>query len=539
MKAHYKDIVKANEAAIRWTLKYYDPSIKALGGPYGYASYGMNSGSLETLVSGYYCEDSRYYKDDDIFEKMNDILAYCDHAHRPNYTIDMMESNFYTGPLFECINLSRAYKIMAGYAQTDREKDLLIRYHKYLYKAGMSLVNGGIHTPNHRWIGSAAMMMLYNILGMPELKAMADGFLNEGVDMDENGEWTERSAMYNEVCDTSFINLYEETKDIKYLDPVKRNLDLMFTYIEPNFTVFTQNSNRKDKMEGDVANVVYPGFFYFDYAYMAYLTGDPYYASFADDLVKNIKERGGTGPSVLWMYLIHPQMKDFDPVRKPYPKSYNVFHTDIVRRKADDLSITLMTRSPNFLFIQKGELRCFVRICASFFAVAQFVPEKITRMGDDTYYVSMKAHGEYYGPMTVKPATPVWKDMDKSLRPVVNPVDLEYCITVTMEDRKVSLDIKTNGCDRVPYKVEFCFTAPCTVINNKKTYEGEAGRFLTFCGNDVEIARNEDKLIINDAFSNHTFHYCMRGSVPQCMDAFTVYYTDFTNVDKKIEIMVP
>jgi len=151
----------------------------------------------------------------------------------------------------------------------------------------------------------------------------------------------------------------------------------------------------------------------------------------------------------------------------------------------------------------------------------------------------MKAHGEYYGPMTVKPATPVWKDMDMSLRPVVDLVDLEYCITVTMEDKKVSLDIKTNGCDNVPYKVEFCLSPSCTVRNNGELYAGEADKFLSLDGKDMEIAKNDDRLVITDSFSKHTFHNVMRGSVAPSTGSFTIYYTDFTPIDKRIDIIAP
>ena len=113
------------------------------------------------------------------------------------------------------------------YAKTPREKDLLKRYFEYLPKVAYGLLNGAVHTPNHRWIGTSSIMMMYNILGMEELKTLGEAYLNEGVDMNEFGEYTERSPLYNEVCDTSFMIIALETGKMEYLEYAKRNMDLM------------------------------------------------------------------------------------------------------------------------------------------------------------------------------------------------------------------------------------------------------------------------------------------------------------------------
>lgn len=539
MKAHYRQTVIGNEASIEYLFTKYDPKEKAIMGAYGYPDYGNNSVHLEALTSGYYCPDSRYFRCERILTLMNEMIDYLERSIRRNYTCDNMESDFYAGPILVSIYMSRSYRIMEKYAKTEAEIALKKRLFLFLFKPAIGIYNGGIITPNHRWMAASSTSMLHSILGLKCMKERTDLLLREGIDIDENGEYTERSPMYNKESDCAMIIIAEELKDPKYLEYVKRNLDLMFIYFEPNMTMFTQNSNRKDKQEGDVTAVFYPYSYYYLYLHMSYLTGNAKYAYMADEIFRKYVDAYKRGIDLLWMYELYPGLLEYEPKMEEYDKTYHIFHRDIVRKRKDDFSVTLLTRSPNFLFVQKGDLRCFVRICASFFAVAQFVPEKITRMGENTYYMSMKAHGEYYGPMSIKPETPKWTEMDHSLRPVVNAVDLEYFLTITLEDKKVSLDIKTQGVDNVPYKVEFCLSPSCTVRNKGELHAGEADKFLSLDGGDMEIEKNNDRLVITDSFSRHTFHNVMRGSVAPSKGSYTIYYTDFTDIDKRIDIIAP
>ena len=147
------------------------------------------------------------------------------------------------------------------------------------------------------------MLMLANIMDSADLRNLAFAYLNEGVDMSEFGEYTERSPHYSEVCNTSFMQIALETGDRSYLEYAKKNMDLLFRYLEPNFTMFTQNSNRVDTHEGNVNAVTKPYYLYYTYLHMSYLTNNPQYAKFADDIYNAVEKIHGTGPGSLWMYL--------------------------------------------------------------------------------------------------------------------------------------------------------------------------------------------------------------------------------------------
>ena len=53
------------------------------------------------------------------------------------------------------------------------------------------------------------------------------------------------------------------TGDDAYYEPVVRNLTMMLTYIEPDDSIFTNNSTRQDR-----GRKIYPKDYYFEYLYM-------------------------------------------------------------------------------------------------------------------------------------------------------------------------------------------------------------------------------------------------------------------------------
>ena len=149
----------------------------------------------------------------------------------------------------------------------------------------------------------------------------------------------------------------------------------------------------------------------------------------------------------------------------------------------------------------------------------------------------MTAQGKYHGPLPEKPATPVWKEMDHSKRPVINKVQLIYHVDLTLKDAGVTIDIRSEGMDKVPYKVEFCFTAPCMVKNKNELFEGQQGKHMAFNEGDIDIEKDNNILRITNTHNSHIYHDIMRGSVPKSMSAFTIYYTGFTHIDEHIQIL--
>jgi hypothetical protein len=111
-----------------------------------------------------------------------------------------------------------------------------------------SLLTGGVHTPNHRWELCAALARLHRSFPDDRLLDRVEEWLAEGVDIDAEGLYSERSAVYASlVTNPSLLLLAEVLGRTDLLDAVERNLATTLDLIRPDGTVETVHSRRQDQ----------------------------------------------------------------------------------------------------------------------------------------------------------------------------------------------------------------------------------------------------------------------------------------------------
>ncbi|NEE23045.1 hypothetical protein G3M58_93425 [Streptomyces sp. SID7499] len=114
--------------------------------------------------------------------------------------------------------------------------------------AAGSLLTGGVHTPNHRWELSAALARLHRSFPDDRLLDRVGEWLAEGVDIDAEGLYSERSANYAaHVSNPSLLLLADVLGRADLLDAVERNLTTTLDLIRPDGTVETVLSRRQDQ----------------------------------------------------------------------------------------------------------------------------------------------------------------------------------------------------------------------------------------------------------------------------------------------------
>ena len=179
----------------------------------GFCHPGEGAKVLRKLISVFSNEDSCYFKSEKLSKAIKDLIGYLARVQRPDGTFDLLTTNFYSSPDagFIMQELASGYKIIEKYnVELESKEDL----YKLIYNCGQGMVGGGFHTPNHRWVISAGLMMAYNITGDSDFKEEANDYLEEGIDCNENGEFTERSAgIYNAENDKSLILISQTTED--------------------------------------------------------------------------------------------------------------------------------------------------------------------------------------------------------------------------------------------------------------------------------------------------------------------------------------
>ncbi|MEH0467856.1 hypothetical protein QA943_03205 [Streptomyces sp. B21-097] len=139
-----------------------------------------------------------------------------------------------------------AYILAAGAGPELREvTDGLARIAR---AASGSLLTGGVHTPNHRWELSAALARLHRSFPDDRLLHRVEEWLAEGVDIDAEGLYSERSALYaSHVTNPSLLLLAEVLDRADLRDAVERNLTATLDLIRPDGTVETVHSRRQDQ----------------------------------------------------------------------------------------------------------------------------------------------------------------------------------------------------------------------------------------------------------------------------------------------------
>lgn len=192
---------------------------------------------------------------------------------------------------------------------------------------------------------AAALMMAYNITEILYFKEVAQKYLGEGIDCNEDGEFTERSTgIYNVVYDNALIILAKEMGRWEYLDYVKKNLEMMLTFIEPDGTIYTGNSTRQDR-----GNKYYPDNYYHLYLYMAHKLNNGQFAFMANKIIErnNSKTDVQSFAESLYLFMLNPELKDFAVAEKPIEDNFEKFYqsSGVVRVRRGDISFTISENS--------------------------------------------------------------------------------------------------------------------------------------------------------------------------------------------------
>ena len=502
----------------------------------------------------YSLPESKYYHS----EKMLSVIKKCSEAGmkklNDDFTANVLTTNFHSPEQFGLnVLASGAIAMRSALVGSEEETEAYNAMLKLIDAMGKGALNSGFHTPNHRWIESAALLLSNDALDGkgcgPELVEKANKYLAEGIDCDEYGEWSERSAgMYNAHCDEAFLRMYYETNDKEFLDAVCRNLELMQYYIKDDFSMFTQNSRRTDK--GEVGNrpmfmkaqTYYSDVYLEQYMVAGYLSNNAKFAAIAKQIYASTKRRGGNAYHVnLECFTRYPELRYWDPDTSDLglPASYDMYwpKSNIVRRKDSNASYSVLAGNPSFLQIESAGINLYARICSAFFAVAQFAPRTLEKT-DDGYRMVMKSHGEYKLPLDDpdESCKNYWS-IERSRRKVIQPLDFYCIVDIKFIENGIELTVETTGCDMVPLKLEFAVNPGliCEIGNaimmtkpGMSTFVREgAAKFKAYSGNE---------LTIDGLFCGHLYAEDMRGSMSPIEDAFTVFATDFSPTKKTVRI---
>lgn len=486
------------------------------------------SGVLAMWAIGIACPESDYYQSTNLLNQFESGAQFLLKAQHRDGTIDLLSSNFHSPPdtAFSVEKIARAYTLLATVPKAEKA---LIPTKTYLLRAGEALVIGGIHTPNHRWVVTAALLQIHALFPDKRYVTRAEEWLLEHIDIDPDGQYTEKSAGgYTAIVNRVLIDVALGLNKPEILDAVRKNLNMTMYYTHPNGEVVTEASNRQDK-----GTINFLQGYYYSYRKLAIRDQNPQFAAMCRLIEETAKDRISDNLSAylleqdLWKELPNPGKLPTEYV-KAFP------YSGVVRIRKGNWDATLLSNNPGFLTFQKGKaVLQGMRIAASFFGKGQFQSASITQQGD-SWVLTNALEGPYYQPYLKDKIDPNGNlsNMPRTQRTKSEIQYLRYSTTVTPQEKGIQVDFIIEGTDGVPVSLELIFR-PGGILSGIIPMPGRDKSFL-FDSKIAQYTMGEDSIHISPGLQQHK-GILLRGALPP-MDAPTVYLTGFTPFKHSIKI---
>ncbi|ADB37272.1 hypothetical protein [Spirosoma linguale] len=495
----YQKVVEANTREVAKLLQTFASDITELRRRLGF--------DLANLAAAFSEPSSPYYRKTELVPVMDKIIRFLVAKQQDDGTLDLGNLASPPDTAFILEPLCTAATILKT-ADLPALVEVKAQLKQFILKAGEALRTGGIHTPNHRWVVSAALAKINALFPNPGYVRRIDEWLSERVFIDKEGHYLERSMIYSEVIDRCLITMAHLLKRPQLLEPVRRNLQMTYFYLEPNGDLVTNDSRRQDQYM--TVNCL-P--YYLDYRYMAIQDTNPEFATITRyiETVKGFDER--TGPDLLAYFLETPLYRKSLPTPKAPSINFEKFfqETNLVRIRRNHTTTTIFggtdfpfivasgrSASPNFFAFRKGEaILNYMRLSTSFFNTGYFHSQGIT-YNQGEYVLHQKIDAPYYQPLPNKyklatgdykhsPSTDgrFWNKMDFGHRPQSNIKTIETRIAIRETNGANELRFSAKGAAGVQVTIELCFKAGGQVSGLKKivdtadnySIDGESGQY--------------------------------------------------------------
>ena len=500
---------------------------------FGLYHAGSASDFIQKGASAWVSPESDYYQSPDLIAAMKLAAEFLNNIQHDDGTIDLLTTNFHSTPDtgFVVEPMCLAYGILAAEEEENAEVgSLLGEMKRFLVHAGDALSKGGIHTPNHRWVVSMALARLNHLFPNTAYTARIEEWLNEKIDIDPDGQYTERSThIYSPLTNRCLITIARLLDKPELYEPVRRNLEMTLYYVHPNGELVTEASGRQDQYQiGTLQNYWYP------YFYMALQDQNGPFAAMANLISKEMETRRLIRNLA---YLqedagLHSPLPDSAPLPDNYVKSFP--HSKLVRIRRGQMDATILADNSTFLTFHKGNaVLQAVRLASAFFGKGQFVSANIDQHGNH-FVLRQELTGPYYQPYPANqlPADGNWEKMPRINRPQSEIQQLTTIVEIVETEGKLELRIDIRGTAHVPVALELAFRHDGT-LTGVSTVDGVEDAYLLIEGTGT-YRYGSDQISFGPGQATHSWTQ-LRGALPK-LDGMCVYLTGETPWAVRVEL---
>ena len=517
-------------------------------------SHGGTASYMAAMGAALVLPESQYFHDEQVIAALEQAADYMLRKQHEDGTISLGTTNFHSPPDtgFVVTGLVQLYRLLAG-AGDERVQEIADKLKLFLERTIPAMLTGGCHTPNHRWVMTAALGSLYDLFGMEELVRRADEWLAEGMDCTLDGEWTERSnGIYNTVSDIMLFYTATYLKRPHLLDYVRRNLKMMQYLLHGNGEVVTDYSGRQDYgVVHDLSE------YYLVLSVMASLDRDPLLAAMYDLALEKLSRLGPVNNHALLGSLIFPAQLD-DLPRQPLPDEYTVilnehhpverglermkqvghhsqiehssmhtsFGSPVVRIRKAMTSATVMTRNPSFFSLHHGDVKLLgVQIGSMFMpGVVEMQTLGKTPEGYEMNALLEKGYNgpipaQYLGQFGAEEVSP-WYLLPHQHRPRTHVQQHRIVVKIRQQDARWEIEIATDELEDVLTQISFFFPLDCS-ISGEGLVAGEGNAKLWTSGS-ILCTADEDWMRISSGQQDHLLWELRHAETPRGVQTLKV-----------------
>lgn len=420
------------------------------------------NGFVSALAAASCAPGSRYHRSTELVEPMRAGIRYMLAAQHTDGTVDYYATNFHSTPDLAFIlegacptcALLRTSPVPAIAA-------VAAELGEFIKRGGEALVAGGVHTPNHRWVVCAALAWVNSLFPDKRYVARAEQWLAEGIDIDPDGQYTEKSTtVYSPIVDRALVTVARLLNHPALLEPVRKNLEMSLYYVQPDGEVVTEASRRQDRDQRGTMHR-----YYYAYRTLALRDGNGRFAAMCRQIEMETKGRVGE----LATFLLEPEFGRPLPPSAPLPTDYaKVFtHSSLARIRRGAASGTILAGHPTLFTFRKGSAALTaLRLATAFFGKGQFSGDAL-EVRDGRYILRQKLEGPYFQPLTkeqiadgehtrMAPNGTLAND-SRAKRARSEIQTLETVVTVTETGGRFAFAIAIRGTAFVPVAIELVF----------------------------------------------------------------------------------
>lgn len=548
MEKHYQKMLRDTEDRVVKSLQIQvldreSPRYGGFADPTGIVQAKFAIYRIASMAAAYCNEDTCFYRDGRVYDSILKGLDYVSGVQHESGLFDYITCNFFSAPdtAFCIKKLLPLYQYLKGRRDreaepelTEEENCILGRVEQIVRQGAYGLLQGGFHTPNHRWAIASLLMSCSRLFDCKEMETAAFTYLNEGIDCNEDGEFAEKSAgNYNRVNNDAMILLSEATGDPSYEQNAVRNLRMMLTYWEPDDSVFTANSTRFDK-----DRLIYPKDYYMEYLKMGMKYHIPEFLQMCNTIFDIVDRRHITSPDFLIWFMLNPEYRRLEfegSYRRP---DFGSFYREsgIARGQQGRFTYTVMNGKSNFLYLHNGTMKLEMKVAGSFCEHRAFKSERMERLSEGEYHLSQVMRGWYYLPFAEKPPTSDWWKMDNASRDQKLGPDMHIDVWVKEAENGLDVRVKTSGVEGAPWRIELAFSGVDFLTNDYVDLPLTGSETVVVKQGFAEIGNGKDTLIVGPCFGEHHFTEGKEDSEGKTPGAATLYLTAYTPFDREIRI---